>query len=57
MHTLTGYSAHADQKGLVDWIASMDQKPGKIKLVHGETPARQALAEVLTRKGYVVEGE
>ncbi|ESP92387.1 hypothetical protein PL2TA16_04495 [Pseudoalteromonas luteoviolacea 2ta16] len=35
----------------------MDQKPGKIKLVHGEAPARQALAEVLTRKGYVVEGE
>ena len=57
VHTLTGYSAHADQKGLVDWIASMDQKPDKIKLVHGETTARQALAEVLTRKGYVIEGE
>ena len=55
VHTLTGYSAHADQKGLVDWIGSMDQKPGKIKLVHGETPARQALANVLMRKGYVVE--
>jgi metallo-beta-lactamase family protein len=55
VHTLTGYSAHADQKGLVDWIASMDQKPGKIKLVHGEAAAREALARVLIREGYVVE--
>ena len=36
VHTLSGYSAHADQKGLVDWIASMPEKPGAIKLVHGE---------------------
>jgi metallo-beta-lactamase family protein len=29
VHTLSGYSAHADQKGLVDWIASMPEKPGR----------------------------
>jgi metallo-beta-lactamase family protein len=27
VHTLSGYSAHADQKGLVDWIESMPEKP------------------------------
>lgn len=36
VHTLAGYSAHADQQGLVDWVASMPEKPGTIKLVHGE---------------------
>ena len=55
VHTLTGYSAHADQQGLVDWITSMPHKPGAIKLVHGEAPARQALTKVLAGEGYVVK--
>ena len=56
VHTLTGYSAHADQQGLVDWVTSMPGKPGAIKLVHGEDQARRKLAEVLTHRGYSVEG-
>ncbi len=56
IHTLSGYSAHADQKGLADWIDAMPEKPGSIKLVHGETKARKALAEILTRKGYKISG-
>ncbi|MBW1720272.1 MAG: MBL fold metallo-hydrolase, partial [Deltaproteobacteria bacterium] len=52
VHSLSGYSAHADQKGLVEWVESMPEKPGKIKLVHGEPKAQRALAEVLERKGY-----
>jgi metallo-beta-lactamase family protein len=55
VHTLPGYSAHADQKGLVDWIAAMPEKPSAIKLVHGENRARQALGEILERKGYKVQ--
>jgi metallo-beta-lactamase family protein len=55
VHTLSGYSAHADRKGLVDWIASMPEKPGAIKLVHGEESARAALAEVLKKSGYMVQ--
>jgi len=55
VHTLPGYSAHADQKGLVDWIAAMPEKPGAVKLVHGENGARQALKEVLERRGYKVQ--
>jgi metallo-beta-lactamase family protein len=54
VHTFGGYSAHADQQGLVDWLASMPAKPGAVKLVHGEAPARQALAEVLRHRGYTV---
>ena len=54
VHSLSGYSAHADQKGLVEWVESMPEKPGKIKLVHGEPKAQRVLAEVLEKKGYNV---
>jgi len=55
VHTLAGYSAHADQKGLLDWIAAMPEKPQAVKLVHGEDNARRALRRVLERRGYRVE--
>ena len=54
IHVLTDYSAHADQNGLVEWVQAMPQKPTAIKLVHGETTARKALAGVLRGKGYAV---
>jgi metallo-beta-lactamase family protein len=54
VHTLSGYSAHADQPALVDWLESMPAKPGRVKLVHGERPARRALAKVLEHRGYRV---
>ena len=54
VHCLTGYSAHADQKGLVDWVNSMPENPKKIKLVHGEPPAQRLLARVLRSQGYRV---
>ncbi|MGA7877648.1 MAG: MBL fold metallo-hydrolase RNA specificity domain-containing protein, partial [Desulfoferrobacter sp.] len=47
VHVLAGYSAHADQRGLVEWVRAMPEKPGRIKLVHGEEAARRALAEKL----------
>ncbi len=55
VHFLSGYSAHADQKGLVEWVESMPEKPGKIKLVHGEPKAQRALAEVLEKKAYNIQ--
>jgi len=47
VHQLTGYSAHADQKGLIEWVGSMPEKPGRIKLVHGETGAQKALYKTI----------
>ena len=47
VHQLTGYSAHADWKGLVEWVAAMEERPKKIKLVHGEKGAREALGKRL----------
>lgn len=47
MHTLHGYSAHADQQGLLDYVAGMSHLPGEIRLVHGDTQAKKMLAQKL----------
>jgi len=47
IHTLTGYSAHADQNMLVNWVKSMPRPLKKITLVHGEPKARKALSQAL----------
>lgn len=54
IHVLGGYSAHADQKELVEWVESMPEKPKAIKLVHGEAGAREVLGDVLRSRGYEV---
>lgn len=44
---LQGLSAHADQDELRQWVQAAPEPPGRIWLVHGEAPARAALAEAL----------
>lgn len=54
MHTVGGLSAHADQRGLLDWFGQFDPKP-QLALVHGEDKAREALAgEIGERDGIEV---
>lgn len=48
--TLSGYSGHADQAGLVEYAAGIPQAPTKIVLVHGESRAKTALANALKRR-------
>src|SRR5690554_5149851 len=49
VHTLGGYSAHADQKELIEFVATAEHL-GQIRLVHGEAPAKQALAKKLRQR-------
>ena len=50
-HTVGGLSAHADQRGLLEWYGHFDPKPA-LALVHGEDKAREALAgEIGERDG------
>jgi metallo-beta-lactamase family protein len=51
-HTLSGYSAHADQSDLIHFVQGMQHKPGEIRLVHGEYQARMVLADKLNALGY-----
>lgn len=47
IHTLAGYSAHADQRNLVDFVRRMRCRPEEVRLVHGDRKAREALAVVM----------
>ena len=48
-------SAHADQRGLIEWVSSLQSPPRAVSLVHGEPAAREALAAVLrTTYGWTV---
>lgn len=52
VHTLSGYSAHADQHDLLRFVQGMASPPKAIRLVHGEPPAKEALAAKLKELGY-----
>jgi metallo-beta-lactamase family protein len=47
IHTISGYSAHADQTGLIKFVTGMRKKPRLIKIVHGDEQAKQTLAKKL----------
>jgi metallo-beta-lactamase family protein len=44
-----GWSAHADQKKLVEWVAAAETKPEVIFVTHGEDNAADALARKFNR--------
>jgi len=59
VHVLDGFSAHADQDELLDWLGRVQgrgsERP-RVILTHGEDPEREALAEaILQRFGVVAE--
>ncbi|MDX1705466.1 MBL fold metallo-hydrolase [Pseudidiomarina sp.] len=43
IHTLSGYSAHADQAGLLDFIGSAGGAVAAVRLTHGEAAAQREL--------------
>lgn len=47
--TLPGFSAHADQAGLVKFVQGLTQQAGKVVLVHGEQSSKHALKHALER--------
>lgn len=49
VHTISGYSAHADQKDLVNFVKRMRHKPKEIRIVHGDSEAKEALKGELNK--------
>lgn len=49
IHTIGGFSAHADQSELLRWYGHFRDQP-PVVLVHGEPPAADALAAALRRQ-------
>ncbi len=52
---VSGYSAHADQQDLLNFIEGISTKPKQIRIVHGETETKQAFAKLLQKKGYPIK--
>lgn len=55
IHTLGGFSAHADQPALLAWTAGFRRPPRRTFVVHGEETAALAFAERLrSERGWTV---
>ena len=56
IHTLGGFSAHADQKALMAWASGFSKPPGRTFVVHGEAAAAKNFAQQLhTEKNWTVD--
>ena len=49
IHTINGFSAHADQKGIIKWISKI-KKLKKVFLVHGERESQEILAAEIQKE-------
>ncbi|ROV58495.1 MBL fold metallo-hydrolase [Vibrio ponticus] len=54
VHTMSGYSAHADQADLLKFIQGIEPKPKIIHLIHGEDESKREFATQLRNLGYQV---
>jgi len=58
VHTINGFSAHADQNGLIEWMKSFERLD-KIFLVHGERDKQEIfqkeISKHLDRKAHIVK--
>ncbi len=52
LHTLGGFSAHASQTQLINWLGQFRGKKPRLFLVHGEEDAKKTLSEAVGREGW-----
>ena len=50
IRSIDGFSAHADQAGLLSWVKQFKNKPREIFVVHGEPESSAAIAELITKE-------
>jgi metallo-beta-lactamase family protein len=50
IHTLGGFSAHAGQSELLEWLAPMGASRPRVVLTHGEDEPRAALAAEIAKR-------
>ncbi len=52
IHTLGGFSAHASQSQLFNWLTCFSAPHPKLYLVHGEAEAKMAFREHVASEGW-----
>ncbi|MCF7372056.1 MBL fold metallo-hydrolase [Vibrio sp. J2-3(2022)] len=50
IHTMSGYSAHADQSDLICFVEGINPPPKEVHLIHGESVAKAELYQHFARK-------
>jgi len=50
IHTMGGFSAHADQNGLLDWYGAMAPSRPRTIITHGDDRARRAFSEQIKQR-------
>ena len=50
VYTINGFSAHAGQSQILDWLGHFQTRDMKIILIHGEYKAQQILAELIRKR-------
>ncbi len=50
IHSLSGYSAHGDQENLLNFVKRMRHPPSEVRLVHGDTEAKNALKQEIEKR-------
>lgn len=50
IHTMGGFSAHADQTGLLDWFSRIAPARPRTIITHGEDRARTALSDLISSR-------
>ena len=55
IHTIGGFSAHASQTQLFDWLSNFTKPHPRLYLVHGETEAKLAFRRYLSERGWSAE--
>jgi metallo-beta-lactamase family protein len=50
VHTLNGFSGHADQNELLKWFSTLAPAKPKVYLTHGEDAGRRSLAKLISQR-------
>jgi metallo-beta-lactamase family protein len=50
IHTIGGFSAHADRDGLLKWLQHFDPKPAATVIIHGEAHSSKAFAKYINKQ-------
>ena len=53
IYTIGGFSAHADQKGLLEWLGAFKKKPRRIFVMHGEEETALGFAETIKKQLHI----
>ncbi|EPA0546052.1 MULTISPECIES: MBL fold metallo-hydrolase [Vibrio] len=52
VHTMSGYSAHADRDDLIQFVSGIPTPPKEVHLIHGEQESKRSLYQQLITLGY-----